>query len=448
MNAAMLHARIKPAAWGSIAFALLAFAYCFITPPFRGPDERNHFLRAYHVSEGGIFAHRLPNGFVGDDLPVSLMTVADAVGAHDDNRVTSDQLAAARAVALERQHRQPTEFSNSALYSPLVYLPAAAAIRLGTALDMRPLRLLYLGRIANVLAAAGLISLALAQLGYARWPAALAASLPMAVSQMALVTADAMTFAFSFLWIATVAQLAIAQTAPVSRKAVGCLVVLALVLSQLRPPYPILAMLVLAIAPRRLGGWLAAIPMYAAILLAAALPALAWNASVKSMFVPEPGHDLASRVTLLQEQPTEFVREVRNDIVRRGTERVSQIVGRFGWLNIRLPTALTTAYAAALALSCFLAAPHLPRPRRYQRLVFFATAVAGVLGIQLSLFITYNVGWVQGRYFIPFVVALAFAGGGMLIVHQRARAILMITTATIAVVTHGTALHAIAQAQR
>lgn len=448
MNAAMLRGRIKPATWGSLAFVLLAFAYCFITPPFRGPDERNHFLRAYHVSEGGIFADRLPNGFVGDDLPVSLLTVADAVGAHNDNHVTSAQLAAARAVALEAQHREPTEFSNSALYSPLVYLPAAAAIRLGTALGTRPLRLLYLARIANALAASCLISLALAQLGYARWPAALAASLPMAVSQMALVTADAMTFAFSFLWIATVAQLAIAQTAPVSRKAVGGLVVLALVLSQLRPPYPILAMLVLAIAPRRLGGWPAAIPVYAAILLAAALPALAWNASVKSMFVPEPGHDLAARVTLLQERPTAFVREVRNDIVRRGTERVSQIVGRFGWLNIRLPTALTTAYAAALALSCFLAAPHLPRPRRYQRLVFFATAVAGVLGIQLSLFITYNVGWVQGRYFIPFVIALAFAAGGMLIVHQRARAILMITTATIAVVTHGTALHAIAQAQR
>ena len=448
MNTHMFRGRVRPHVWGGIAFALLAAAYCFITPPFRGPDERNHFLRAYHVSELRIFANRLPNGMTGDQLPVSLVKMAAAVGPHADNRMTDAQLAAARAIQLAPENRGAAEFPNTALYSPVAYLPAAAAIGLGAALDMRPLHLLYLGRIANVIAASCLISFALAQLGYARWPAVLAAALPMAVSQMALVTADAMTFAFSFAWIALVAHMAVADTALVARKTVVRLVLLALVLSQLRPPYPVLAMLVLAINPQRLGGWKAATPAYAAVIVAATIPALAWTTSVKSMFVPEPGHDVAARISLLQERPTAFLREVRNDITRRGTLRWSQIVGRFGWLNIKLPGAFTSAYAAALAASCFLAAPYLPRPRRYQRLVFLGTAVVGVVGIQLSLFITYNVGWSQGRYFIPFVIALAFAAGGMVIVQQRARTVLAIATALVFLSTHAAALYAIAEAQR
>jgi hypothetical protein len=191
----------KPNVQGGLAFACLASAYAFVTPPFRGPDEHNHFMRSYQVSELRFTAHRLASGYSGADLPAALAQLSDALGHHADNRVTPAQLAAARAIELDPAQRVPIEFSNTALYSPLVYLPAAAGISLGRSVGARPLQL-TVGRAANVVVCAVLVALAINHLAYARWPALLVVTLPMSVSQMALVTADAFTFAFSFYWIA------------------------------------------------------------------------------------------------------------------------------------------------------------------------------------------------------------------------------------------------------
>ena len=432
--------------WAFLAFASLGFGYCFITPPFRGPDERNHFLRSYQVSEFRFVGHRLPDGFTGDELPAALAQLSDAVGNHDDNRLTEAQLAAARAVTLDPAQRQPIEFSNTTLYSPIAYIPAAVAIRLGRALGISPLHLFYLARIANVLATSCLIALAVRRLGYARWPALLAVSLPMAVSQMSLVTADAFTFAFCFFWIAWVAELATADTTVISPKRVAALCGVALLLSQLRPPYPLLALAIFAVPLRRFGGrWMAALAP-AAVLLAAILPAVAWNVSARPLFVPDLGFDLQNRVTVLREGPLAFVRAAQHDIARRGADRWSQAVGRFGWLNIPLPSALTTGYAAALALSCLLAAPDLRRPRWWQRAIWLATAVIGMIAIQVLLFVTYDLGWIQGRYLIPFVAVLAFAAGGLMTARERLRTVLLIGCILIAAATHAASLLAIARA--
>jgi len=58
------------------AVFLFALAYSFITAPFRGADEFNHFFRAYHVSTGRILAHRAAYGVIGGELPASLLNLA------------------------------------------------------------------------------------------------------------------------------------------------------------------------------------------------------------------------------------------------------------------------------------------------------------------------------------------------------------------------------------
>ena len=95
----------------------------------------------------------------GDDLPVALLRrLGDALGDHKENRVTEAQLAAATRHQAGSAQRMPTEFSNTVLYSPIVYLPAALSIRLGTRCsDRKPLHLLYLARIGNVIAGCALI---------------------------------------------------------------------------------------------------------------------------------------------------------------------------------------------------------------------------------------------------------------------------------------------------
>src|SRR6478736_7012511 len=148
------------------AFAIFPFAlaYSGITAPFRGADEYNHFFRAYHVSIGRMTAHHAAFGVVGEELPASLLTLARA--AADFPRLPSiaspsAQFRAANRILLDPSRTAIINFPNSALYSPLVYAPAATGIAFGRLLGQHTLWLFYLARCFSALAVASLLAVAI-----------------------------------------------------------------------------------------------------------------------------------------------------------------------------------------------------------------------------------------------------------------------------------------------
>jgi|GEM_PF-3479010 len=434
--------------WLFAAYSALAFTYSVITPPLRAPDERNHFLRAYEISEFHFCAHRLADGFVGDDLPASLAQFSDAVGNHTNNRMTAEQLAAARAVQLQPDRRVPIEFSNSALYAPGVYLPAAIAIACGRLLGLSPFVLLFGARTANLLVASALITLAISHARYARWPVTLTALLPMAVSQMALVTTDAMTFAVIFAWTALVANIAIGRQKRLARTERLLLVGGALLLSQLRPPYPMVVLLIFAVPIQRFGTRKMGAAFCAIALLVTAVPAIAWNLSARPLFVPEPHMSTVSaQIDLLREHPMHFIGAVKEDLAKRGAEHWSQAVGRFGWLNVWLPAWVPVGYALALFASSFIGVRDAILPQWWQRGLFAAIAVGTLLGVQLILYISYDLGWIQGRYFIPTILLVAFACANAMLARQRAGMMVRMACLLFAIAAHIASLFALAHAR-
>jgi hypothetical protein len=104
---------------------------------------------------------------------------------------------------------------------------------------------------------------------------------------------------------------------------------------------------------------------------------------------------MREKTSVLLHQTEEFLRGMRRDL-GRNVDRWNQIVGRFGWLSIRLPEPITSAYAAALVASCFLGSSAMRRPAWWQRAVFLVTAAAGVVAVQLMLFVSYDLSWIQG----------------------------------------------------
>ena len=61
------------------------------------------------------------------------------------------QVRKARGIALDPQRRQFTAFSNTALYSPLAYLPQSAVIWAAGLGKASPLVMFYLARVANLI---------------------------------------------------------------------------------------------------------------------------------------------------------------------------------------------------------------------------------------------------------------------------------------------------------
>jgi uncharacterized membrane protein len=226
-----------------------------------------------------------------------------------------------------------------------------------------------------------------------------------------------MSYGLSLLWIALVMETAVSKEIGVSRKRIVLLVCLALALSQLRPPYPLLALLVLLIPAKRLGGRLALL-VYSTTIVMSLLPAVAWNAASAGLYVKpivEQNIDPAAQIKWVAQHPGSFCHRVKRDLKAHGLEYWEQLVGRLGWLNIRLPSWVPLGFAAALAVSLFIRPRDSPSPVWWQRVALALVILGGVVAIELMLYLTFNpvgsafIVGVQGRYFTSLAVVAAFA---------------------------------------
>ncbi|HSH37707.1 MAG TPA: DUF2142 domain-containing protein, partial [Chthoniobacterales bacterium] len=350
--------------------------------------------------------------------------------------------------------RQFVEFSTAA-YAPLAYLPAAAAIAGGRVFDATPLTLLYLARWADILAASALLAVAIRYGGYAAPGLCVVALFPMSVSQIAIVSGDALTFAIAFLWIAVVMKAAVERPEWLRVRQIWLLPAIALAVSQLRPPFPLLGLLGLAIPLHPSDTSRRALLTASAVIAASILPAVAWNAHAVHLqtkpIIPEhvaPAEQL--RYTI--ENPGEFLEALQRDLARRGYEYWRQAVGRLGWMNIWLPEWIPAGFVCVLGCALFFGAPGASQPRPAQRCLLGLITMAGIVGVELMIYLTFNgvgsrfIRGVQGRYFIPVVALLVFALSNQLFAWSRLRLPILAGCAAFTVAAHVGALIALSRA--
>ena len=171
-------------------------------PPFHVPDEPAHFYRSFQVSQGALLAEKR-GPVTGGILPRSLRLAAEAftegIKFNPGKKISLERIKGDACIELAMDRSEFIAFSNTALYSPLPYLPQAFAMRWGTRVDLSPVWLVYLGRISNLLCALVIISLAIRITPLYRWLFFLTALSPMALHLMASLSADALTNALSLL---------------------------------------------------------------------------------------------------------------------------------------------------------------------------------------------------------------------------------------------------------
>lgn len=442
------------------AYVMTAFAYSVVAGPFRGPDEFNHFFRSFAVAQGDWFPVRGDDGnTLGSVLPDSLWDVVLLAGGNpnpQNNRVEWLGMKEAFARPLVSERVSFREHANTAVYAPGSYLSSAAAIAIAARAQCPPLLLFYIARWANVLICATVVAIAVCYMRFARWPALLIACMPMTLSQLGTVTADAMLFAVSFGWVALLVSLAFDSTGKFPKSALWTLLGLALLLSQMRPPYPLLLLLVVVLAPARFNGLRPAAVWFALIVAAVILPCAIWNLQALRLSVPlsipEVQTEPMAQLRYVTEHPIEFVGRVKTNLVRSAPRYWREAVGHLGWLNLPLPTWAYAGFLVLLPAGCFL--PPSPRstPRWWHRGLFAVTFAAGIFAIALLIYMSFNnVGakkiiGIQGRYYLPFLLVLAVALSNAWIVDGKLTKALQGACAAFVVAANVSALLAISRA--
>lgn len=406
----------------SVFVLVFALSYALLTGPFRGADEPNHFFRAFHVSEGGFLAIHGPGGIVGHSLPASLLTLAQITGALTkipEIKASPEQLHAAAQVPLNSNDRTLVNFPNTALYSPLNYFPAAIGIDLGRIFSANPLLLFYLARVFSALFGVSLLAFGINLLPLPAQSLRIFALIPMVLFQTGMITADTITIALGFICAAEILSLRfISEILTLRRRSE--LLALALILSQLRLPYPMIGLAVLAIPSTRFrdrsdAGW-----FFILFFATLTLPCLLWNAAVPALFSQmRPGTvtDPLQQMTLIAHVPSHFLAALGWELGHQGLFHFRELLGFFAWRNFPLPWPLIIALTVAIGISICSFEPSALELSWRVRIFFLTLATAGLVAVALFIYLMWDgvgfheIAGFHGRYFLPFLpfvfVALA-----------------------------------------
>ena len=358
-----------------------------VTPPFEGTDEPAHCYRAYQISSGGWRAERRDDR-VGGDLPASLRPHHREV--------------AALAPAGEREF---IDFRTTAPYSPIAYLPQALAIGLGRSLGLSPVALLYCARLAGLAAALTLVSLAIRSAPMAKHVLLLLALSPMGLRQMSLLTADGLTNAYAFLFIAIVLRLVLVSGSARQSAWIVALAACAGALTLAKLAYAPMVLLVLICPPAQFRDSRCHRAMELATLGVSALAAIAWLIAVRDLYLPQPiapDADPARQLAFILSTRCAMPQSLRRRAPQSGPlcVRVFGYAGTvpapFGWLHL-------AALGCVASLDCGR-----PRPLGWRaKLVLLAVASATYVLINTfqlpgwSPVAALRIGFIQGRYYLP-----------------------------------------------
>ena len=217
--------------------------FAFVTPPLRGADEAAHWYRAYQLSEGAILAQRMEDR-VGGALPRSAQlrpaaSPSQAVGTAEDVPSPDD--------------RAFVDFRNTAVYSPVAYLPQALIIAAGRALGLPPPALFFAARLTGLATALGLIFFAIRIIPIAKHVFVLLALTPMAIRQMSVLSADTVTNATALLLLALCVRLALRPGAVATAAQIARVLLCSVAVSLAKIAYLPLAGLILLGSAERVG---------------------------------------------------------------------------------------------------------------------------------------------------------------------------------------------------
>lgn len=404
----------------ALLFVLLALGYTFATGPFRAPDEPSHFFRAYAISEGHFVAERRRSDLLGSSLPRNIPKLATILAGYPKDppiHVQRGQMEVARRLPLKRSARTFVHFPGAAMHSPLAYLPAALAIFTGRLLGLSPLLIFYLARCANAVLVAAALGWGLSRIWQRAPFLASVALFPMTLSQVGCVTADAVTFGVTFCWLAEI--LHCSSTSDEALRSHWRWLFSALVLSQLRFPYPLLGLLVFKLPAEVIASTPAGRRRFLALFfLLLIAPCLSWIMIVRNLQVqmrPFVQVDALAQLSYVFHHPDSFVWVLFSTLRTLGSIYWHEAVGVLGWLDFPVPSWILCGLTLCLLVTVSSSDSHGLRLTPRFRVACFLLGAGGLLLTMLLVYLAWNKvgataieGW-QGRYSLPLLPLILLA---------------------------------------
>ncbi|MEN8787412.1 MAG: DUF2142 domain-containing protein, partial [Flavobacteriales bacterium] len=189
-----------------VATLLIGFFYIIVVPPFQVPDSPNHFFRTYQLATGHLSPVQ-ENNSVGGFVPKSFHQFQETFTQFRYNpyhKMEKNVLRETRNIELKESDKVFMHFPNTAVYSPISYIPQVMAMRIGLWLNLGPYFIFYLVKIVSFLTWMVMIRVVFYFLSIKKKLFAVLLLLPMSLFINSSISADMMINGLSWMYIALV----------------------------------------------------------------------------------------------------------------------------------------------------------------------------------------------------------------------------------------------------
>lgn len=413
---------IKFFALTSIFFGLLFIA---LTPPFQAPDETVHFYRSYQISTLHFVVDQGPNGKAGGVLPKSL---SETVILTTTNPSLSFMPASKynikktyHALSIDQNDKKSIfyDFSGTALYPPVTYIPQAVGVGLARILDSPPIIMLYAGRLFNLIAWILIISLSIKLIPFKKWALVFIALIPMAVFQASSLSADVMTIGFVFLFVSYCFYL-VKSNKKLTSTNVLLLLTFSIVMVLCKQIMFVFLPLVLLLQngqfrSPRLAVFTKLLIIIVPLMLLAIWIYIMHGIDVTSTYTNQQNPSSQIKFVLLH--PFNFLEVMWNTYFFVWSDTITRsFIGDFGWVDTPLSESITSLGYIGFAFALFANEEASGKFKVWlsnrQKLFIIGLALLYWFAISGALYAYYNpVGFniivgLQGRYFFPIAICL------------------------------------------
>ncbi len=393
-----------------------AAVFTFITPPLQVPDEGNHFLRAYELSEFKFFSQE-------KTFPVSILML-DSAFQHlhflAGQKTTMADITKHIGVKLEQEKKAP---ASPPTYT-LPYLPQAMGVFIGRIIGSSPLALMYLGRLFNLLISVLIMFFAIRIIPQFKWIFLLLALMPKTLFLFGSLSYDSLTISLSFFTIAVFFYYAFSCERKINIKDLAVMALLALLLLFCKPPYFLLALLFFIIPPKKFGHLYKYIMIALGVVILglaiwkgpAAISSFSSTDTTQQVGSADPAASAGNHSVI---RPEDQIKLIKNDIpaylkliAKSGFDYyrsyiLKSFVGVLGWIDVELPDLLTYSYLVLILLSALVLSGENVSLGMMKKLLLFLLLVGTFVIVETAMYVYATrpgrdrVFGVQGRYFIP-----------------------------------------------
>jgi len=413
---------LKPHYFFLVVAPLLFYHYNASTPPLQVSDEFNHFWRAYQISEGQFLPYkenRRLGGYIPESVDELLMPywwVATNLKYSTNSKTIENSFKIKQKDSAYRF----VDYPNTALYSPVSYAPQAFGMYVAKKRNLSMGHVYYYGRYFSMAFWMCLIFLSIYYIPFGKWLFTLLALLPMHVFVTNSLSADTVTNALAFMFIALCLHIAYNR----NRFKYKHLLLLALLLALLalaKVVYIGLALMLLLIPKTHFKNITHYLCGIGGLFVITAFCAYYWSSLVvMKVYAPHVFYNPLFRngvalshcanyylqKHLIFNAPWYFPNVVWRSISEHPSTYLNSYIGVFGNFDLFLDKrTIEWTYYAILITGLFDVSDIKIKWRH--RIVFFAAAFSSFVLLLLSQHLTWDcvgegiVDLIQGRYLIP-----------------------------------------------